>query len=59
MAERPEPADVVADGVRLVVALLGAALVGYGGYLHYPPAGFISAGAMLFGVAILGQLRSR
>jgi len=60
MADEREakPSDA-ADLARLGVAVSGAALVGVGGWLHYPPLGLVAAGAMIFAVAILGTLRAR
>ncbi|MBE1208119.1 hypothetical protein [Aminobacter carboxidus] len=49
----------VADIARLVVALVGSALVGVGGWLHYPPLGFAASGLMLFTIAVLGTVRAR
>lgn len=57
--QRTAVADSVADLARLALAVAGAALVGVGGYLHYPPLGFAASGAMLFAIAVLGALRSR
>lgn len=57
----PAPAqnDPAADLARLAMAGAGSALVGIGGYLHYPPLGFAAAGAMLFSIALVGALRTR
>lgn len=57
--QRTGIADNAADLARLAIAVVGAGLVGVGGYLHYPPIGFVAAGAMLFTIAVLGALRSR
>ncbi|CAO3445762.1 Phage protein [Azospirillum argentinense] len=51
--------DDAMDRARLFLALGGVALIGYGAWLHYPPAGFITAGALLFGVAVVGAVRAR
>lgn len=47
------------DVARLALGFGGAALIGYGGWLHYPPLGFAVAGALLFGVSLIGALRAR
>lgn len=49
----------IPDLARLIIASVGVALVGYGAWLHYAPLGFVLAGAMLFGVAVVGALRVR
>jgi hypothetical protein len=50
---------MIADLVRLAIAICGIGLIGYGAWLHYPPAGFMAAGALLFLVALIGGLRAR
>jgi hypothetical protein len=58
--EQQEPQDDgAADLARLAVALAGVALISYGAWLVYVPAGFITCGAMLLGSAVLGTLRAR
>ncbi|MCL8382069.1 hypothetical protein [Xanthobacter aminoxidans] len=47
------------DVARLGVAVLGTSLIGYGAWLHYPPAGFVAAGALLYAIAMIGALRTR
>lgn len=49
----------MAEAGRALLTVIGAALVGTGGYLHYPPLGFGLAGGMLFAIALIGTLRSR
>mgnify|MGYP001070936115 CR=1 FL=1 len=39
---------------RDFVGLCGVALIGYGAWLIFPPAGFIASGVILAGVAIFG-----
>lgn len=53
------PAGAAMDAVRLLLAVAGVVLIGYGAWLHYPPAGFVSAGVLLFGIALIGTLRAR
>ena len=48
-----------AEQIRLCLAVAGAALIGYGAWLHYPPLGFAAAGALLFAVSLIGTLRAR
>ncbi|MER8615982.1 hypothetical protein NKG99_03875 [Mesorhizobium sp. M1409] len=43
--------------VREIVGVCGAALAGYGAWLHYAPAGFMVAGSILVGLAVIGTLR--
>lgn len=43
--------------IREIVGLAGAALAGYGAWQAYPPAGFMVAGGILVGLAVLGTLR--
>lgn len=52
-------AALILDAVRLCLAAIGALLIGYGGWLHYPPLGFAAAGVLLFAVALIGGLRGR
>lgn len=47
-------AELALDGA----ALLGAALITYGDYLIYRPAGFITAGGFLLGTAWLAARRT-
>lgn len=63
MAERtepraPSPATIV-DLVRLGLAIVGIAAVGYGAWLHYPPLGYAAGGALALVVAIIGGLRAK
>ncbi|MER8941345.1 hypothetical protein NKH82_17820 [Mesorhizobium sp. M0915] len=53
------PMPDFADIARLVMAAAGAALVGYGAWLHYPPLGFATGGGLLFAVAFVGGLRAK
>jgi|GEM_PF-5537042 len=63
MPERPlkEHSDsslkVDRQTIREIVGAAGAALAGYGAWLSYPPAGFMVAGGILVGLAVLGTLR--
>lgn len=43
--------------LRDVLGLVGAGLVGAGGWMHYPPLGLAAGGAMLFGLAVMATLR--
>jgi hypothetical protein len=43
--------------IREVIGVVGAALAGYGAWLHYPPAGFMVGGGVLIGLAVIGTLR--
>lgn len=47
------------EAARLVLAVAGAGLIGYGAWLHYPPAGFIAGGGLVFAMALIGALRAR
>lgn len=47
------------DLVRLLLALAGAGLLGYGAWLHYPPLGFAIVGLVLLLIAVFGALRAR
>lgn len=55
-ASRP---DRAADAARAAIGVAGAALVGVGGWMHYPPLGPALAGAMMFAIALIGGLRAR
>lgn len=44
--------------VRLILALAGAALMGYGGWLAWEPLGFLLPGALLVAVAFVGEIRA-
>lgn len=55
----PSVRDAAFDQARMLLAMGGAGLIGYGAWLHYPPAGFIVAGTLLFAVAIIGSVRAR
>jgi len=39
---------------RDIVGMIGLGLLGYGAWLVYPPAGFITPGMILAGVAVFG-----
>ncbi|MBR2689177.1 MAG: hypothetical protein IKE42_15095 [Aquamicrobium sp.] len=52
-------ADVAAEIIRLMLAILSVALVGGGAWMHYPPLGPLAAGALLFIVVLIGTLRAR
>ncbi|MBB4574399.1 MULTISPECIES: hypothetical protein [Rhizobium] len=43
--------------VRELTGAAGAALAGYGAWMSYPPAGFMVAGGILVGLAVIGTLR--
>lgn len=45
--------------VRDLVGLAGAGLVSYGGWLIYPPAGFITGGLLLIVAAVLAVRAQR
>ena len=51
--------DKVIDSLRLVLASAGIALIGYGGWLHYAPLGFVAAGTLILLLSIAGAMRSR
>ncbi|MCW2243588.1 hypothetical protein [Azospirillum canadense] len=51
--------SVAMEAARLVLAVVGVGLIGYGAWLHYPPAGFIAGGALVFAMALIGALRAR
>jgi hypothetical protein len=59
IAARVKDAVVSADAWRLAFGVGGIGLTGYGLWLHYPPAGFVGAGTLLFAVAVIGSLRTR
>lgn len=46
------------DACRLCIALAGAALVGYGAWLWFPPAGFVVLGTLLLVASLVGALRA-
>ena len=46
------------DIARLAATLAGVGSIGYGGWLHYPPFGFILAGVLLVAFGLIGALRS-
>ena len=48
-----------AEQIRLCLAVAGAAFIGYGAWLHYPPLGFVAGGSLLFAVSLIGTLRAR
>ena len=48
----------VIDSLRLVLASVGIALIGYGGWLHYPPLGFVAAGTLILVLSIAGAMRT-
>ncbi|GLK67018.1 hypothetical protein [Hansschlegelia plantiphila] len=51
------PIAVDRQTFRELVGIGGAALAGYGAWLHYPPLGFMVGGFILVGLAILGTMR--
>jgi hypothetical protein len=46
------------DSLRLLLAAAGIALIGYGAWLHYPPLGFLVAGALVLALSVAGAMRS-
>lgn len=44
--------------VRLVLALTGVGLIGFGGWLAWEPLGFLLPGILLVVIAIVGDLRA-
>jgi hypothetical protein len=44
--------------LRDLIGIAGIGLAGYGTWLIYQPAGFIVAGAAMFGMSIVGTWRS-
>jgi hypothetical protein len=60
MSNRDETAPMIKidrQSIREVIGVLGSALAGYGAWLHYPPSGFMVAGGVLVGLAVLGTIR--
>ncbi len=47
----------MAQHFRDAVALIGTGLIGYGAWLWWPPAGFLSTGALLVTVWLVGTLK--
>lgn len=47
-----------ADLVRVVMFVAGIALISYGAWSIYRPAGFIAGGILMFGCAVAGAVRS-
>lgn len=45
------------QAIRDVMGAVGVGLMGYGGWLYTPAAGFIVAGAALLALAVAGTLR--
>lgn len=41
------------------LAVFGIILIGYGSWLIYPPAGFISVGVIFLGLAYLGSSKGK
>lgn len=56
-AQPAAPITISVQILREVVGTLGAAIAGYGAWLHYPPAGFMVGGGVLVGLAVVGTLR--
>ena len=44
--------------LRLTLAVIGAALLGYGAWLHYAPLGYSVGGAVLLGISVIGAWRA-
>lgn len=44
---------------RFALAMFGVCLLGYGGWLHYPPLGYAVAGALLLLLVFVGLRRVR
>lgn len=59
MAQRDDRPGDILDAIRLALAVAGAGLVGLGAWMHYPPLGFITAGALLVAIAVVGAVRAR
>lgn len=61
----PSPDDTkavsaaVAGIVREGIGLVGAGLVGVGGWMHYPPLGLMLGGGILVSLVVLSMLVSR
>ncbi|MBP6818335.1 MAG: hypothetical protein KBC46_03425 [Ferrovibrio sp.] len=51
--------EFMIEVVRIVAALAGLALIGYGAWLAYEPAGYFIPGAVLFAASAIGALRNR
>ncbi len=49
----------VAGIVREGIGLVGAGLVGVGGWMHYPPLGLMLGGGILVSLVVLSMLVSR
>lgn len=49
--------EVAPTFIRDVAGLSGVALIAYGAWLCFPPAGFIAAGVMLIAGAVLSSKR--
>lgn len=47
----------ITDITRLVMFVAGIALIAFGAWLVYPPAGFISGGVLMFVSAVIGAVR--
>lgn len=56
-AQSAAPITISVQIFREVIGTLGAAIAGYGAWLHYPPAGFMVGGGVLVGLAVVGTLR--
>lgn len=56
MSDVKEQPKAPASGgyLRDVLAIVGVSLIGYGAWLVYPPAGFISPGVILTCIAVFG-----
>lgn len=48
----------ITDITRLVLFVAGIALIAFGAWLVYPPAGFISGGVLMFVSAVIGAVRA-
>jgi hypothetical protein len=60
MAKQDEPVQMIKvdrQTVREIIGVCGAALAGYGAWLHYAPAGYMVAGGVLVGLAVIGTMR--
>jgi hypothetical protein len=56
--EQPTPSVSISGQVfRELIGVCGAALAGYGAWLHYPPLGFMVGGGVLVALAVIGTLR--
>jgi hypothetical protein len=48
---------VKAETLRGMAFVAGLLMIGYGAWRIYPPAGYITGGLLLVGVAVIGHVR--